>query len=98
MIDLTPPKLWGGEPYYGLDHEFDPLWYLTDEQRALQAELIAVCHDIIRPLAVEADKTGEYPRESLKALADLRLLAAVVPEELGGRGLDNVGILMATET
>ena len=61
MIDLTPPKLWGGEKYYGLDHEFDPLWYLTDAQRELQTQLIEVCHDVIRPLAIEADKTGEYP-------------------------------------
>ncbi len=86
MIDLTPPKLWGGEPYYGLDHEFDPLWYLTDEQRDLQTKLIEVCHDVIRPQAIEADKTGDYPRESLQALADLGVLGIIVPKELGGRG------------
>ena len=32
MIDERTTKRWGGEPYYGLDYEFDPLWFLTPEQ------------------------------------------------------------------
>ena len=27
---MHAPKSWGDEPYYGLGHEFDPRWYLTD--------------------------------------------------------------------
>jgi alkylation response protein AidB-like acyl-CoA dehydrogenase len=91
-------KRWGDEPYYGLDHEFDPLWLLTPEQLELQEELIRVCHDVIRPQAIECDRTGAYPRESLEALAKLGLLAIIAPPEYGGRGEGNVGTLMVTET
>ncbi len=98
MIDERTTKLWGGEPYYGLDYEFDPLWFLTPEQLELQERLIAVCHDVIRPNAIEADRTGEYPRTSLKALAELGLLAVIVPEKYGARGENHVGTLMVTET
>ncbi len=98
MIDERTTKRWGGEPYYGLDYEFDPLWFLTPEQLELQERLIAVCHDVIRPNAIEADRTGEYPRTSLKALAELGLLAVIVPEKYGARGENHVGTLMVTET
>jgi alkylation response protein AidB-like acyl-CoA dehydrogenase len=98
MIDERTTKRWGGEPYYGLDYEFDPLWFLTPEQLELQERLIEVCHDVIRPNAIEADRTGEYPRTSLKALAELGLLAVIVPEKYGARGENHVGTLMVTET
>ncbi len=91
-------KLWGGEPYYGLDHEFDPQWFLTGEQKKLQRELIDVCHDVIRPNAVHCDETGAYPWESVKALAELRLLGCIVPEKWGGRGENHVGLAMIGET
>ena len=89
---------WGQEAYYGLDHEFDPQWFLTDAQRELQAELIERCRTVLRPAAIECDRTGRYPRESLEALADLRLLAVIVPQKWGGRGENHVGTLMVTET
>ena len=30
---VTTEKRWGDEAYYGLDREFDPHWFLTDEQK-----------------------------------------------------------------
>ena len=54
-------KLWGDEPYYGLGYDFDPTWFLTDEDRALEAEIIDACQRVIRPLAIEADRTGALP-------------------------------------
>ena len=98
MLDERTTKRWGGDPYYGLDYEFDPLWFLTPEQLKLQERLIEVCHDVIRPNAIDADRTGEYPRISLKALAELGLLAVIVPEKYGARGENHVGTLMVTET
>ena len=91
-------KLWGGEPYFGLDYEFDPQWYLTDDQKKLQTQLIEVCHDVIRPQAALCDETHEYPWESIKALAELRLLGCIVPEKWGGRGENHVGLAMIGET
>ncbi len=37
---MTDQKMWGGEPYYGLDFDFDPQWFLTDEQKEIQRKLI----------------------------------------------------------
>ena len=91
-------KLWGGEPYFGLDYEFDPQWYLTDGQQKLQKQLIEVCHDVIRPQATVCDETGEYPWKSVEALAELSLLGCIVPEKWGGRGENHVGLAMIGET
>ena len=91
-------KLWGGEPYFGLNFEFDPQWYLTDDQKKLQKQLIEACHDVIRPQAAISDETGEYPWKSVKALAELGLLGCIVPEKWGGRGENHVGLAMIGET
>lgn len=82
----------------GLTAEFDPDWFLTDDQRALRADLVEVCHDVIRPQAIESDKTGAYPWASIEALADLRILGAIVPGRYGGRGENHVGAVMILET
>ncbi len=91
-------KTWGAEPYYGLDFDFDPQWFLTDEQRELQRQLIEVCETTLRPNAIEADKNNIYPRKNLEALAKLGLLGIIVPKKYGGRGENHVGTLMVTET
>ncbi|MFM7212495.1 MAG: hypothetical protein ACKOYQ_10945, partial [Actinomycetota bacterium] len=65
--DLAFP--WGSGPYPGINREWEPDWYLTDKQRELQRALIEVCERVIRPEAVEGDRTGAYPRRSVQALA-----------------------------
>lgn len=45
--------------------------------------------------AAMRDETGAYPLEEIGALAELGLLAAKVPVELGGGGTDNVGYALA---
>ncbi|MFN0155320.1 MAG: acyl-CoA dehydrogenase family protein [Gaiella sp.] len=90
-------KLWGGEPYFGLGYEFDPTWFLTPAQRELEREIIDACQRVIRPLAIEADVTREYPRASVDELGRLRLLAMIAPETYGCRAESHVGVYMATE-
>jgi alkylation response protein AidB-like acyl-CoA dehydrogenase len=91
-------KRWGDEPYYGLDDEFDPQWFLTDTQRELQRELIEVCRTVLRPTAIACDRDNTYPRASVDALADLGLLAMIAPKKYGCRGENHVGTLMVAET
>lgn len=91
-------KMWGSEPYFGLDSGFDPDWYLTEDQKRLREELIELCRTVLRPNAVEADKTNVYPRASIEALAKLRLLGLVVPRQFNGRGENNVAAVMVAET
>src|SRR5262249_5974865 len=90
-------KLWGDEPYFGLGYDFDPTWFLSDEDRALEAEIIDACQRVIRPLAIECDRTGAYPRASVDELGRLRLLAMIAPKHYGCRASSHVQVLMATE-
>jgi alkylation response protein AidB-like acyl-CoA dehydrogenase len=91
-------KNWGEEEFFGLGYDFDPQWYLTDDQLALQERLIKACHDVIRPQAIKSDRTCEYPWPSLEALAELGLLGAIIPKKYGGRAENHIGIAMVTET
>lgn len=95
---MSSVKHWGEEEYFGLGFDFDPQWYLTDEQRELQERLIKACHEVIRPQAIASDRTGEYPWPSLEALAELGLLGAIIPRKYGGRAENHVGIAMIAET
>lgn len=91
-------KMWGTEAYFGLDDEFDPQWFLTEEQKDLQRRLIKVCHDVLRPNAIEADRDNTYPRKNIEALAELGLLGIIAPKKYGCRGENTVGTLMVAET
>jgi alkylation response protein AidB-like acyl-CoA dehydrogenase len=47
--------------------------------------------------AAERDKTGRFPADELRALAELGLLAMKVPIAEGGAGTDNVGYALAMQ-
>lgn len=49
------------------------------------------------PGAQERDRSGAFPLEEVRALAELGFLAMKVPIELGGGGIDNVGYVLAME-
>ena len=95
---MPTTKPWGDGLYFGLDREFDPGWLLSEQQRELERTLIALCEDVLRPNAIECDRTSAYPRANIDALASLGLLGVIVPEKYGGRGESHVGTLMVTET
>jgi alkylation response protein AidB-like acyl-CoA dehydrogenase len=42
--------------------------------------------EVIRPAAVEIDRTGAFPRESMQALGQGRLLGLISAQEVGGTG------------
>jgi alkylation response protein AidB-like acyl-CoA dehydrogenase len=95
---MSDGKMWGGAPYYGLDYDFDPQWLLTDEQKEIQRKLIDLCHSTLRPNAIESDKTLEYPRKNMEALASQGLLALHVPKKYGGMGQNHTCVAMVLET
>lgn len=45
-------KNWGSRPFWGLPFDFDPQWFLTEEQREIQKRLIELCRTTLRPNAV----------------------------------------------
>jgi butyryl-CoA dehydrogenase len=63
---------------------------ILDTARAFaEKELVPAAHDI--------DKSGQFPRDKVKKLADLGFLGMAVPEQWGGAGLDNLSYAIAME-
>lgn len=70
---------------------------LTDEQRLILTMVRDFCRAEIASRAAEYDRSGQYPHEQLRGLAQLGLLGATVPEEWGGAGLDSVTYALCLE-
>ena len=70
---------------------------LSDDQRLIVQHVREYCRAEIAPHAAAFDRSGEYPREQLRGLADLGLLGATVPERWGGAGLDSVTYALCLE-
>jgi alkylation response protein AidB-like acyl-CoA dehydrogenase len=95
---MSDNKIWGAEEFWGLGYEFDPQWVLTDDQKRLQRDIIALCQSTLRNNAVESDKKLLYPRKNFEAMAELGLLGLLVPKEMGGLGENHACAAMAVET
>jgi alkylation response protein AidB-like acyl-CoA dehydrogenase len=63
---------------------------LTEEQQIIQAAAREFAQNEIAPVAAEFDASGEFPRASIQAAADLGFMGVEVPEEYGGAGLDSI--------
>jgi len=69
----------------------------TDEQIAVRDMAKDFADRKVRPLADELDKTGRYPQELIKEMAELSLMGMCVPEDLGGAGMDMLAYVLALE-
>ncbi|MEW6420560.1 MAG: acyl-CoA dehydrogenase [Deinococcota bacterium] len=70
---------------------------LTGEQRMIVQHVREFCRAELSPKAAEYDRSGAYPREQLRGLAELGLLGATVPEAWDGAGLDSVTYALCLE-
>jgi alkylation response protein AidB-like acyl-CoA dehydrogenase len=70
---------------------------LTNDQKMLQDQVRKFAQTELAPIAVEIDKSGDFPWASLKKMAQLGLLGVIVPEEYGGSGFDFVSLAIAIE-
>lgn len=70
---------------------------LSDDQRLIVQHVREYCRAEIAPKAAEYDRSGEFPREQLRGLAELGLLGATVPERWDGAGLDSVTYALCLE-
>ena len=52
----------------------------------LVEEVRRVGHDVVGPNAEAVDRDARFPHQSIAALREQRMLSALVPRELGGRG------------
>ncbi len=70
---------------------------LTETQKAVQDTAREFATRVIAPVAREIDEKERFPREILKGLAELGLMAVNVPEELGGAGAGVVSYALAMQ-
>ena len=70
---------------------------LTDDQRAIQDMARKVTADRITPFAGEWDEQQTFPRETIKAAAELGFAAIYVSEEQGGIGLGRLEAALIME-
>jgi alkylation response protein AidB-like acyl-CoA dehydrogenase len=61
---------------------------LTPQQEALRREIRSMAEERVAPRAAEIDRSGEYPWDIQKLLADQGLLGYAIPEEYGGSDAD----------
>ncbi|MCL6612039.1 MAG: acyl-CoA dehydrogenase family protein [Peptococcaceae bacterium] len=70
---------------------------LTKDQQMIRDNVREFADNEIAPGAAERDKTGKFPLELIKKMADLGLMGLPVDEKYGGAGADYVSYLLATE-
>ncbi len=70
---------------------------LSEEQRAIRAEVRRFAENEIAPVATEHDRAESYPREVVEKAADLGLTAPHVPIEYGGVGYSPVEVALLVE-
>jgi alkylation response protein AidB-like acyl-CoA dehydrogenase len=70
---------------------------LTDDQRAIQEAARRFTADRITPFAAEWDEKHIFPRETIKAAAELGFAAIYVREESGGIGLGRMEAALIME-
>jgi butyryl-CoA dehydrogenase len=61
-------------------------YFLTEEQRQIQALARRIMEDKILPVRAELDEKEEFPWTVMKACADTGLFGVNIPEEYGGTG------------
>jgi len=70
---------------------------LTEEQKLIQQTARDFARAEIAPKAAEIDKSGRWPGEIVKKMADLGFLGMAIPTEYGGAGLDTLSYALAME-
>jgi butyryl-CoA dehydrogenase len=70
---------------------------LTEEQRLIRDTARDFAAREIAPKAAELDKTGRWPSEIIKQMAELGFLGMAIPQEYGGAGMDTVSYALAME-
>ncbi len=61
-------------------------YFLTDEQQMIRELARRIAQEKIAPVALEYDRTGEFPHEIIKILADSDLCGVYIPAEYEGLG------------
>ena len=70
---------------------------LNEQQKMIRNMVRELAEKEIAPKAAERDEKSEFPFEPLKKMSELGILGAIIPEDYGGAGLDNVSYATIVE-
>jgi butyryl-CoA dehydrogenase len=70
---------------------------LTSEQRLLRETVREFARDRIAPIARRHDESGEFPKDTVREMAELGLFGIPFPEEYGGAGADTLALVLVVE-
>lgn len=70
---------------------------LDEQQQMVQDMVRSFAEERIRPGAAERDRSGDFPSDIFREMAELGLLGMTVPEAYGGAGMDLLSYLLAVE-
>src|SRR5690349_473293 len=73
----------------------DPL--LSEEHLQVRETASRFASEVVAPRAAAIDRSGEFPHDTFKQMAELGFLGLPFPEEYGGAGLDTRANLIAVE-
>lgn len=70
---------------------------LTKEQQMIKKSASDFAVSVLEPIAYEDDRSGDFPAEAIKKMAEHDFLGMTVPEEFGGLGSDFVSVALVAE-
>lgn len=70
---------------------------LSEQQLLIRNMMRQFAEGEIAPVAAQIDRSGEFPRQCIRKLADLGLFGILIPPAYGGEGPDKLGFLIALE-
>ncbi|GAA4401413.1 acyl-CoA dehydrogenase family protein [Quisquiliibacterium transsilvanicum] len=71
--------------------------FLSEEERMVRDAARRVAREVVAKTAAERDRRQQWPRDELKALADIGFMGMLAPEAWGGGGLSFLQYCLAIE-
>lgn len=72
-------------------------YFLNEQQQMIQDLARQIAEEKIQPIAAELDKSGEFPEQIMKILAQSDLFGIFIEEKYGGSGGGVLDLVIATE-
>ncbi|UCD04760.1 MAG: acyl-CoA dehydrogenase family protein [candidate division WOR-3 bacterium] len=70
---------------------------LSQECTLLQSELKKFAQQVLAEKVDEIEKSCSLPTDNIKRLAEMGIVGAIIPEDLGGAALDTIGLAVVLE-
>jgi alkylation response protein AidB-like acyl-CoA dehydrogenase len=71
--------------------------FLSEQELMIRDSARKAAAELVAPTAAERDRSGAWPRDELKAVAELGFLGMLIPESYGGSGATFVEYCLAIE-